>query len=66
MKGGLNRVGVFSLRRGRLGGDMIELFKMIHDVEVNLGKLFCVDEDGRTRKQFVFQNWKACTLKYRI
>ena len=30
---------------------MIEVFKMIQGIdEVNLGKLFCIDEDGRTRK----------------
>ena len=30
---------------------MIEVFMMIHGIDkVNLGKLFCLDEDGRTRK----------------
>ena len=30
---------------------MIEMFKMIHGIDkVNLGKLFCIDEDERTRK----------------
>ena len=38
----LKRLGMFSLRRGRLQGDMIEVFKMIHGIDkVNLGKLFC-------------------------
>ena len=42
---------MFSLRRRRLKGDMIEVFKMIHGIDkVNLGKLFCIDEDERTRK----------------
>ena len=35
----------------RLRGDMIEVLKMIQGIEkVNLGKLFCIDEDRRTRK----------------
>ena len=47
----LKKLGMFSLRRRRLRGDMIEVFKMIHGIDrVNLGKLFCIDEDGRTRK----------------
>ena len=42
---------MFSLRRRRLRGDMIEVFKMIQDIEkVNLGKLFSMDEDRRKRK----------------
>ena len=42
---------MFSVRRGRLRGDMIEVFKMINGMDkVNLGKLFSIDEDGRTRK----------------
>ena len=46
----LNRLGMFPLRRRRLRGDMTEVFKMIHgNDKVNLGKLFCIDEDGRTR-----------------
>ena len=46
----IEQVG-FSLRRRRLRGDMIELFKMIRGIEkVNLGKLLCIDEGGRTRK----------------
>ena len=44
-------MGMFSLRRGRLRGDMIKLFKMIHGIDkVNLGKLFSIYEDRRTRK----------------
>ena len=47
----LKRLGMFSLRRRRLRGDMIEVFKMIHGVDrVNLVKHFCIDEDGRTSK----------------
>ena len=50
----LKRLGMFSLRRRRLRGDMIEVFKMIRDIDkVNLVELFCIDEDERTRKQFV-------------
>ena len=42
---------MFSLRRRRLRSDMVEMSKMIHStVKVNLGKLFCIDEDERTRK----------------
>ena len=34
---------------------MIEVFKMIHGIEkVNLGKLFYIDEDGRTRKYSLY------------
>ena len=30
---------------------MIEVFKIIHGIdEINLGKLFCIDEDRRTRR----------------
>ena len=37
----LKKLGMFSLRRRRLRGDMIEVFKMIRGIdEVNLGKLF--------------------------
>ena len=51
-EGRLKRFGMFSLRRKTLRGDMIEVFKMINGMDkVNLGKLFCIDEDGRTRKQ---------------
>ena len=47
----LKLLGMFSLRRRRPRGDMSEVFKMIQAIEkVNLGKLFCIDEDGRTRK----------------
>ena len=46
----LKRLGMFSLRRRRIRGDMIEVFKMIHGIDkVNLGKLFIMDEDRRTR-----------------
>ena len=42
---------MFSLRRRRLRVDMIEVFKMIQGIDkANLGKHFCIDEDGRTRK----------------
>ena len=42
---------MFSLRRRMLRGDMIEVFKIIHDIDmVNMGKLFYKDEDKRTRK----------------
>ena len=47
----MKRLGMFSLRRRRLRSDMIEMFKMIHGVDkVNLGKIFCIDKDRRTRK----------------
>ena len=37
----LKKLGMFSLRRRRLEGDMIEMFKMIKGIDkVNLGKLF--------------------------
>ena len=58
---------MFSLRRRRLRGDMIEVFKMIHGIDkVNLGKLFCIDEDERTRKHRVCLKIKSCKLKYWI
>ena len=42
---------MFSLRRRRLRGDMTEVLKMIQGIDkVNLGKLFCINEDGRTIK----------------
>ena len=45
----LKGLGMFSLRRRRLMGD--EVFKIIHGIDkVNLEKLFCIDEDRRTRK----------------
>ena len=47
----LKRLSMFSLKRIRLRGDMVEVFRMICGInKVNLGKLFCVDEDKRTRK----------------
>ena len=43
------RLDMFYLRRRRLRGDRIEVLKMIHGIDkVNLGKLSCIDEDGRT------------------
>ena len=46
---------MISLRRRRLRGDMIEVFKMIHGIDkVNLRKLFCIDEDRRTRKHSLY------------
>ena len=49
----MKRLGMFSLGRRRLRGNMIEVFKMIHGInKVNLGKLFCIDEAER-RKQTV-------------
>ena len=42
---------MFSLRRKRLRDDMIEVFMRSQDNDkVNLGKLFCINEDGRTKK----------------
>ena len=42
---------MFSLKRRRLRGDTIEVFKMIHGIDkLYLGKLFCIDENRRTRK----------------
>ena len=52
----LKRLGMFSLRRRRLRGDMTEVFKMIHGIDkVNLRKLFCMGEDGRARKHSFFK-----------
>ena len=51
----LKRLGMFSLRRRRLRGYMIEVFKMIHGIDkVNLGKLFCIDEDEKTKKYSLY------------
>ena len=34
---------------------MIEVFKMIHSIDKgSLGKVFCIDEDSRTRKYSLF------------
>ena len=44
----LKRLDMFLLRRRRLRGDMIEVFKMIYGLtidKVNLGKLFCINEE---------------------
>ena len=39
-------LGILSLKHRGLRGDMFEVFKMIHGIDkVNLGKLFCIDED---------------------
>ena len=47
----MKSLGMFSLRRRRLREDMVEVFNMIHGInKVNIGKLFCIDEDGRARK----------------
>ena len=55
---GLKRLDMFSLRHRRLRGDMIEVFKMIRDIDkVNLGKLFCIEEDERTRKESKIKAW---------
>ena len=52
----LKMLGMFSLRRRRLRGDMIEVLKMIHGIDkVNLGKLFCINEDERPRKHSLFK-----------
>ena len=46
----LKRLGMFSLRRRKRMGDMTEVFKMIHGIDkVNLGKIFSMDKDRRTR-----------------
>ena len=45
---------MFSLRRRRLRVDVIEVFKMIRGTDkVNLGKLFCIDEEERTRNHIL-------------
>ena len=47
----------YRLRRRRHKANMIEVFTMIHGIEkVNLGKLFCIDKDGRTRKDSLCLN----------
>ena len=52
----LERLDMFSLRRRRLRSDMTEVLKMIHSIDkVNLGRLFYINEDERTRKQFMFK-----------
>ena len=39
---------MFSLTPRKLRGDIIEAFKLIHGIDkVKLGKIFCIDEDGR-------------------
>ena len=38
---------------------MIEVFKIIYGIDkVNLGKLYCINEDGRTRK-YNYKNQKV-------
>ena len=52
----LERLAMFSLV-GDSREDMIEVFKMIYGIDkVNLGELFCTNEDRRTRKQFMFKS----------
>ena len=47
----LKSLGMFLLRHRRLEVYMIEVFKMIHSIDkVNMGDLFCIDEDRRIRK----------------
>ena len=47
----LKRLSRLSLRCRRLRDDMTEVFKMIHGIDkVNLGKLFYINEDRKTRK----------------
>ena len=42
----LKMLSMLSLRRRRLKGDVIEVFKMIHGIDkVNLENLFCINED---------------------
>ena len=71
----LKRLGMFSLRCRGLEGDMTELFKMIQDIDkVNLGKLFIMDEDRRTRrhdfclkiKRHVSSNIEFLTRSYKL
>ena len=46
IRGKIEKLGMFSL-----GRNMIEVFKMIQGIDnVNLGELFYIDEDERTRK----------------
>ena len=46
---------MFSLRHIRLRGDMIEVFKIILGIHnVKLEKLFCIEEEGRTRKHSLY------------
>ena len=62
IKEGLKRLGMLTLRSRRLRGDMI-----IHGIDmVNIGKLFCIDEDGRTRKHCLCLKIRRRKLKYWI
>ena len=45
---------MFSLRHKGDLGDMIEVFNMIRGIDkVNLVKLFCIDEEERTRNHIL-------------
>ena len=45
------RLNMLSLKHRVLRGDMIEVFNMIHAInKLSLGKLFCIDKAGKTRK----------------
>ena len=51
----LKRMGKCSLRRRRLRGDMIEMFKMIHGIDkVNMGKLLYIEMRIEEQKNIVF------------
>ena len=53
----LKMFGMFSviLRRRRLRGNMIEVFKIIQGIgKVNVGKLFCIYKERRTRKHSLY------------
>ena len=62
-------LGMFSLRRRRLKGDMIKVFKIIRGIDkVNLGKLFCIDDDEGTRNHSLLYltdllfSWKSSSI----
>ena len=62
----LKRFGMCSLRRRRLRGDMIKVSKMIFGIDkVNLGKLFCTEEDERTRKHSLDLKIRRHMIVYR-
>ena len=47
----LKKLNMFSLKRRRVRGDMIEVYKMLNGLDkVDLGRLFVVDQGDRTRK----------------
>ena len=59
----LKRLGILSLRRRRLRGDMIEVSKIIHGIKkVNVGKLFRINENGITKlyRSFVRSHLEYC------